>query len=178
VSLLDFNGMLRSKAVELTWRTTMEVNSLRFEVYRSADGANFRSIGSVDAAGNAVGEKAYRFTDHVPAAGANYYKLKQVDKDGSYTWSRSIYIHNAEVAKDLKFVASTDHSLTLSAYRSKAGPAMVMLAGLDGKMLHQRKVVLHEGVNFIQIPASIARGTMGIVALRTETDINSIKIIR
>jgi hypothetical protein len=178
VSLLDFNGAVRAKAVELNWKTAQESNSLHFEVLKSTDGITFNSIGKVNAAGNSTGLQSYQFMDNTPAVGANYYKLKQVDIDGRFEYSKNVLINFGLVSQDLRLVSTTENSITISMYSNKNERASLMLAGLDGKTIHQRQVVLTEGMNYIQIPASVARGTINVVAVRTNEQVSSIKVMR
>src|SRR4029079_11968054 len=60
-----------------------EHNSHHFDVERSVDGMYFERIGTVNAIGDTQEETHYRLTDRSPAPGINYYRLMQVDKDGS-----------------------------------------------------------------------------------------------
>ena len=74
--------------MQLTWTTAVEKNSARFEVERSIDGATFVHLTAVAAAGTTTSAHAYSFTDgQLPAAAALYYRLRQVDADGSATYS-------------------------------------------------------------------------------------------
>jgi hypothetical protein len=53
-----------------------------------------------------------------------------------------------------------------------------MLAALDGKILYQKQVPLNDGVNMLQIPTILSRGSVGIVVLRTGSMNQSIKVMR
>ncbi len=71
----------------LNWATTEETNSDRFEIERSTDARNWVRIGVKASHGESATLKRYDFTDHVPAAGINYYRLKMVDKDATFAYS-------------------------------------------------------------------------------------------
>jgi hypothetical protein len=87
VSLAVFNATATSnKEIELNWVTVSEINSNNFEIEHSTNGRQFNSIGSVKAKGNSSAINTYHFT-HKDAAVVNYYRLKMVDMDGSYTTS-------------------------------------------------------------------------------------------
>ena len=75
-----------SNSVQLTWQTSNEVNTKSFVVERGQDGKAFESIGSVSA-NNISGLNSYVFEDANAAAGNNYYRLKQMDLDGKFTYS-------------------------------------------------------------------------------------------
>lgn len=84
--LLSFSATRQSENVLLQWQTSGEINASHFEIERSNDGLVFKTIGIVNAANNS-GLHNYNFTDNTPVQGINYYRLKQVDRDGRYTYS-------------------------------------------------------------------------------------------
>lgn len=98
VKLVSFEAVARENVVNLSWVTTEETNSDRFEVQRSTDGKTWNAIGSVKAEGESKVRKTYNFTDHQPelSAGANLYRLKMIDRDGSFAFSsiRSVRLDN------------------------------------------------------------------------------------
>lgn len=71
----------------LQWETAQEQNTRDFIVERSTDGKTYAPIGTVDAAGNSNTARHYSFTDRTPQPNQNYYRLKQSDIDGSFTYS-------------------------------------------------------------------------------------------
>ena len=76
-----------NRSAELNWNTQQEINSKYFSIERSADAVHWKNIGTVNAAGNSNAQTDYLFYDENPLDGINYYRLKQVDKDGSETFS-------------------------------------------------------------------------------------------
>lgn len=86
VKLVDFSASATRKEVTLSWATLSEINNDHFSIERSADGINWSSIGTVNGAGNSSTRKNYQYTDRMPLAAA-YYRLKQIDIDGSHEYS-------------------------------------------------------------------------------------------
>ncbi|MGB3546334.1 MAG: T9SS type A sorting domain-containing protein [Saprospiraceae bacterium] len=84
VDFTSFTARREKTTVELHWTTGSESANDRFEVERSADGITFNSIGSVAAANRAAD---YRFTDERPLPAVAYYRLHQIDFDGTATYS-------------------------------------------------------------------------------------------
>ncbi len=84
--LLQFGAAVQGKDVQLQWKTSDEVNTGYFQIEHSVDGRSFRSAGVV-AAKNVAGVQAYSFLHVNPGEGVHYYRLKMVDKDGSFTYS-------------------------------------------------------------------------------------------
>ena len=83
VELLSFKAIQNKKAVELQWQTATEINNDYFEVERSVNGKDFESIGIVEGNGNSTEINNYQFTDSEIMNGDYYYRLKQVDFDGT-----------------------------------------------------------------------------------------------
>jgi hypothetical protein len=90
VSVLSFNAALNNKVVNLDWSTANEVNAASFELERSVNGKDFVRISSVSAKNAMLNN--YNFVDERLAAGTNYYRLKIVDKDGSYKYSTIVSV--------------------------------------------------------------------------------------
>ena len=87
VELLRFEAWRQQAVVQLEWATASERHCDRFEVERSADAMDFVPIGAVPGSGNTNFPVQYGFTDHAPFPGLNYYRLRQVDTDGSHAYS-------------------------------------------------------------------------------------------
>jgi hypothetical protein len=89
VTLVSFTAVAQGAAVRLAWATASETNSAHFEVERSADGVAFGQVGQVAAAGTTPAAHTYALTDAALPVGAAtlYYRLRQVDLDGSFRYS-------------------------------------------------------------------------------------------
>jgi hypothetical protein len=98
VTLVSFEAVATKTAAQLRFVTATEQNNDRFEIERSADGRTYTTIGIVKGAGNATETQNYTFEDKAPLAGTNYYRLRQVDFDGTYTYSpvRSLVFGNTK----------------------------------------------------------------------------------
>lgn len=92
VKLVSFTGELKRYGAELNWITQNEVNSDRFEIQRSQNGTEYNNIGSMQAKGVSTTESAYKFIDADMKTGTNYYRLKMIDKDGSYEYSAVVIL--------------------------------------------------------------------------------------
>jgi disulfide oxidoreductase YuzD len=83
VSLERFTGKAEGKTVRLEWSTSAELNNDYFDVEHSADGQNFRSLAQINGKGTTALRSKYEYLHANAAPGTNYYRLKQVDNDGS-----------------------------------------------------------------------------------------------
>ncbi len=99
VTLLNFNGTLRNRQVFLNWQTSSEYNNHYFSIERS-DATDFTAIGRVNGNGTSSLVHNYSFIDQNPMNGINYYRLKQVDFDGTARYSPivPIFLDNNLVA--------------------------------------------------------------------------------
>ncbi len=91
VELQNFAATSKTRDIELKWKTATEVNVNRFEVERSdanSTARSFRTVTKVNAAGNSNSPKDYSYTDSKLNAGKYSYRLKMVDNDGSFRYSK------------------------------------------------------------------------------------------
>jgi hypothetical protein len=92
VELTRLEAHLRQRDILLSWETQTEKNNAYFSVERSADGRHFSEIGSVAGAGTTSVRHLYTYTDPLPAPGKYYYRLRQVDFDGTYQYSPMVSV--------------------------------------------------------------------------------------
>lgn len=91
VHLLSFEAEKINKAVRLTWKVEDETEMSAYVIERSSDGRNFESIGT-ETPVNTSTAHSYGFLDHHPFSAANYYRLRQVEQDGSFRFSSIIKV--------------------------------------------------------------------------------------
>ncbi|MGV9012461.1 MAG: hypothetical protein ACOH13_07700 [Flavobacteriales bacterium] len=90
IELVELEANPQGVVVNVDWATASEKNSDRFVVQHSTDNLNFENIGQVAAAGNSQQRSQYRFTDTKPAQGWNYYRLQEIEMDGSASLSHVV----------------------------------------------------------------------------------------
>jgi hypothetical protein len=87
VKLTNFTVKKEGATAQLTWATTEEVNSQSFDVERSSNGKQWNRIGIKKSNGESASIIRYSFTDTNPANGENLYRLKMIDRDGTFAYS-------------------------------------------------------------------------------------------
>jgi autotransporter-associated beta strand protein len=92
IELLDFTANLNDKKVNLNWTTATEINNDYFTVEKAKDATNFEFVAKVPTAGNSNTLKKYATQDEKPYQGLSYYRLKQVDFDGTFNYSKIVAI--------------------------------------------------------------------------------------
>jgi hypothetical protein len=121
VEMLSFSASVNSGNVVLYWSTASEMNNRMFEIQRAAGNAgnnnlDWKTIGSVEGKGTTTEKSNYSFTDKSPVNGISYYRLKQIDFDGTYR------ILNAEM---VEFTQITDYALEQN-YPNPFNPSTVI----------------------------------------------------
>jgi hypothetical protein len=120
----------------------MELNTSEFVVERSADGNHFLAIGDVAAAGNTELSTAYAFTD--AAAGLQpcsilYYRLKIVDRDGQYSYSKIVSLPLNKNIDVVLFPNPVKQLLNLKISGSATAPVQLQISDLTGRVLFSQK---------------------------------------
>lgn len=87
VKLVNFDAKKEGHSAQLSWSTSEEVNAAYFEVQKSVDGKNWNNVTRVNANGGEKQITNYEVADNVPFRGANLYRLRMVDLDGSDAYS-------------------------------------------------------------------------------------------
>lgn len=93
VELTLFSGNYEDGVVNLKWITATETNNFGFEVERRNDYSNYESIGFVNGNGTSTNRVTYNFVDENLSANRYYYRLKQIDLDGSFEYSNEIEVN-------------------------------------------------------------------------------------
>ena len=158
----------------LTWQTSAEDNNQTFILEKSDDGSSFSNIGNVKGNGTTKEKKAYNYLD-VQAKGKKiFYRLKQVDFDGTYSYSE-VLIVNKKLDNNLIVVQMTSESTSrlfaCMIDAMVAGDAKLQLLDASGKSVWQGKQNMTEGLNNVTVDLSAHReGTYKLVVSMGKED--------
>ncbi len=86
VELISFNAIVENGNVRLNWYTASETNNAGFKIERSKDGANYEEIFFIGGNGTTTNRNVYTYLDESVSSGVYYYRLKQVNFDGSFEY--------------------------------------------------------------------------------------------
>jgi len=131
LDLLSFTGQLVNGKSQLQWQTANEVNTDYFEVDKSTDGKHFDSLTTVKAIGS--GDNSYATVDAYPQTGTNYYRLKLVNKDGSFTYSNIVSIQVGSNGNTPFVVCPNPTSRQLIVNYVAANNAIISIYNLTGQ---------------------------------------------
>ena len=137
IELTDFTAYYHKNEVNLNWTTATELNNDLFIVERSTDALNFEEICRVKGAGNSLQKKSYGCTDTDPKNGVSYYRLKQVDFDRTFSYSR-IETVSIGLDKDIRVYPNPNETGKLKIATGGA-PASINVIDAMGKLILQIK---------------------------------------
>jgi hypothetical protein len=92
VELISFSGDVRGNVVLLVWSTSSELNNQGFEIQRSNNQRDFSTIGFIQGSGTTTEKQTYQFADGELSAGKYFYRLKQIDFNGTCEYSKIIAV--------------------------------------------------------------------------------------
>jgi photosystem II stability/assembly factor-like uncharacterized protein len=137
VELVDFAATDKGNFVSLNWKTAQEFNNKGFDIEKSTDGKTFKKIGFV--AGNGTAQKThyYAFDDKSAMGEIQYYRLKQLDSDGSFAYSKTVLIASKQLNLDIVSINnpfSSDIQVWFS--QSVTKPYKLELFDLSGHLVY------------------------------------------
>lgn len=135
LELLSFSCISPGDNNVLQWQTAHEVNTREFIIERSLDGIQFSEAGKL--ASNNTEKNLYYYTDNLSLSEAIFYRLKMVDRDGSYKYSQVIRVKN-ETGNTLQ-IAPNPAANSISLNRLKT-EGLIELSDMQGKVLRKIKV--------------------------------------
>ena len=168
LTLLSFRGQAHGNQNLLSWQTTRERNTESFEVQRSIDGITFFPIGEIKAKNNGLNQiNEYQFTDQEPLNMQSYYRIRQIDADGAFTYSKIIMLQNEKATK-LEWLVypnpTKDGSVNLW-FNQKSNTLKIQIVDLAGREIHQQQILNPKATTTLNLPH-----LKGIYLLRVQTD--------
>lgn len=132
VTFINFYGkLLQDNTIQLNWEAITDMAHDYFEVERSTDGRSFVVLGRSNA------RPPYRFIDPSPNRGNNYYRIRQVDKDGKITYSKTINIPMKQEVTASLYPNPVGEVLHLKLKATNPEPVMVKITDLQGKEVYR-----------------------------------------
>ncbi len=181
VVLTGFKGAYANGVARLTWSTEQEMNSNYFEIERSTDGTSFSTIGKVYATGNSAQQRQYGFDDIKANAGNNYYRLRMVDKDGSFQYSAIVMLTVNIKGINITgiYPAPFTDKVNVSVSSEISETAQVKLFDNTGKTVAQQQSAIHKGITILTLNNldNLAKGFY-IIEVRTGDTVVTRKLIK
>ena len=168
VTWLTIEASMKGAKAEISWSTAAEVNNDYFDVMRSDDALSYEAIGRVNGNGNSTTTNQYAYEDPSPVRGINYYKLVQVDYDGTKNSSYVVAVNNTLHSSGIDDLHLSPNPVGTEAqliFRSdRACSAGIEIKNASGQICLQQQVMVQKGVNAVPLVA-IAKLAKGIYSL-------------
>lgn len=136
-TLKSFSGSLLGNTASINWSVTNETNLNGYSIEKSNDGANFSNIGFISAKNSS--SASYSFSD-ANVSGLTYYRLKIVDKDGKYSYSKTITVNTKKSSIKLDIFPNPVASNLTVSHEKAAANAAIKVVTVDGKVVLKRNL--------------------------------------
>ena len=134
VKLSGFSAVRTKQLVALNWTTEFEIDAKEFIVER-AEGTEFRRVGTIASNGNSSTKKSYSFNDKNENLGLTYYRLKNVDLNGKFTYSEIRTVKGIGAADDVTVFPNPARSNSKISLVGVAANSSIQLIDFSGKVL-------------------------------------------
>ena len=148
VQLVDLSASFTREKVNVKWITASELNNDKFEIYRSLNGADFKYLGEVKGNGTTTTLHEYTFADNFPEKGTSYYRIKQIDFDGSYEYSPLVSVH-IELSSIIFRVVPTvvkEGNIKIKICNIGEGKTRMIINNLKGNLVFDDMIDLKTGI--------------------------------
>lgn len=173
VTLTAFTARREGQIVNLEWATTTETNSDHFEIQHSLNGKNWKKAGVVESSGESKTLKNYTFIHNNPSDGENLYRLKMVDKDQTFAYSR---IRSVKFQKEgLKLVAYPNPASDILFLKNYEGQSLkeVSITNTSGFKVYQSNSVSSDGINV----KTLSSGIYAVRIIETNGALHTLKVV-
>jgi Secretion system C-terminal sorting domain len=180
IELQSFTADKKGDRSYLNWKVASEKNLNLYQLERSNDGVIFSNIYEIKAKANTINEKAvYEYMDEKPFSGVNYYRLKAVDKNGEFKYSKvaSIDFGNTFKGKVYPNPFASDISVEMDINKN-VGDVFVEVFDLVGKQIYYKKIAAETERMTIPVPtANLPDGTY-LIRVKNGANIWQHKIVK
>jgi len=178
VELVSFSGNCDKGVIDLTWQTASEFNSSHFDLEKSRDGENWQVFTTLPSAGNSNELITYQTTDQNATDGNNYFRLRQVDVDGTEKLYDPINVSCSEVTTDyiLSFPNPSGSAFQVIVNNKElVGECKLNISDASGKLIETREIEVKDGINLFVINQEL---TPGIYFLNVSNGVKSTPVLR
>jgi hypothetical protein len=174
VEFLYFQATQVDAHVNLQWSTGTEINCRSFQLEKSKNAVDFEAFGEIEAAGNSSIQNYYNLVDKSPFTGVSYYRLKQMDFNGGFTYSNIAPVNfkiNEELSIEWISINPQNADLTLR-LNGKSEAVQFSIFDLSGRIIKQG--IGHQDSNYMRISTGVIARGMYFVSIGD----NSKKVIK
>ncbi|RYF85958.1 MAG: T9SS type A sorting domain-containing protein, partial [Chitinophagaceae bacterium] len=172
LNLLDFTAGEQGNHILLQWATSSEINTSHFEIEKLGDANLYLKSGAMAAKAISQPVNKYQFADYGVTPGLNYYRLKIIDKDGQFTYSRIVTVNvktNTSPVLEVVSMRANGDAMSVKLTSREEGPASILLADMQGRILSSKKVILTKGLNQFNQNISLQRAAYIVKITKEES---------
>lgn len=151
VTLVEFEAACQNSNVLITWTTATEINNDYFVVEKSYDGTSFFDLVTIQGAGNSNTILSYSANDPNPSSGTTYYRLKQVDFDGTTTYHDIIASSCTVNGFNVNQIIINNNSLNFNVSSTLDESLIIYLYDSRGRLISNKKELVSKGNNAIEL---------------------------
>lgn len=158
VQLLNLSANKVAEDVVVNWSTASEINNSHFEIERSLDGKVFESVGQVDGKGFSSMVSNYQFVDEKATLNKHvefiYYRLKQVDFDGQFTYFGPVSVNISKPVVSLNvnvFPNPFGKQVTVSLTNTESGNLNIIITDMQGRTVYSENKSVNAGVQTLTL---------------------------
>jgi len=178
VELTFFDVTRQGKEAVLDWSTASEINNDHFEIERSTDGKNFSARSAIKGKGNSSDINYYVMRDENPYPGISYYRLKQVDYDGKFSYSDVKALRMPERNTISILTNDGNNSYTITFNSLVTGSGQMSIYDYSGREISSQILSYLEGYNAFHLNTEALASGMYFVAINIDGDIQKAKFIK
>ena len=173
---MSFDARKNNDLIKLTWCVENELSVDNYILQRSLDGKNFINVKTLNSTSNSSGKNMYSLEDNVSLIKSSifYYRVKQFDLDGAYSFSKSIVVGNNNKVQMSLYPNPTTDNLILNISSEKVDKATITICNLAGAKISTQNIVMSKGNNSYKVN-SIHKLTKGNYHLLITYDSGEIK---
>ncbi len=164
VELIEFNVLKNNNQVDIIWATGMEINNDYFIIERSQDGVNFLPLDNIKGAGNSTQTIHYAYVDKNPLPGTSYYRLQQVDYDGTKTYSPIKFVNFEGLEIVNVYPNPSQGQFSVQVHSTLDGVLTLTIYDALGKIVSQENITIKKGYTVLNQYINVATGRYFISA--------------
>lgn len=177
VQLIELTAVENNQNVNVEWKVTNQQNVKFYEVQRAGNGVDFESIGRVEAQNN----NRYQFVDRQVLPGNNYYRIRIMDRDDSYSYSQivKVIVGNPISSITVNPNPITDGNINLLLKNQEEGDYWIRLFNADGQLLISKKMNHAGGTNSYRInhDYKLAKGIYHLEITKPNKETQTLRVL-
>ena len=174
VEYISFDGYHSANDNVLVWVTATEINNEYFQLERSIDGNNWQSIAKLDGAGYSSTNRTYNYYDIDVYNTDYYYRLKQVDFDGVFKYSKVVFLSSNQISVNNIYPNPAQNMINYSIASDENKDVNVRVIDVTGNVIINEIIVLNKGANSLKL--NINNLASGVYTLQVTDQTGNTKI--